>query len=606
MDIDIKDKNIVRKVIVIDDNPEIFKDFCKILIKEKDTHDLDEMEADLFGHPQRAAGSSSMYKCELGYAPQGKDGVTKIKQAIEEGSPFSLAFVDMRMPPGWDGIETIKNIREIDPAIQTVICTAYSDYSWEEIVRRLGLTDNLLILKKPFDPAEVSQIAITMTTKWILTKRAEMKMHDLEEMITRQTMDLFIAKEQAEKANQSKSDFLASMSHEIRTPMTGVIGMSELLLNTDLDEEQRNYVEAINSSSEMLLTIINDILDFSKIEAGELTLESAPFDLEKAVEDVARILAPRADKKGVNLSVSFPPQVPRQVIGDLVRVRQIIFNLTGNSVKFTDEGNISIRVEMEETDDNIRRTGQFHIEIKDTGIGMKPETVDHLFERFFQAEGSTTRKYGGTGLGLSITKRLVEIMGGTITVSSAPGRGAVFLVKLPLPIAVPTYTQPGTVKEAASPEINRDIAPGKSKISSAYILLAEDNKINQKLVKDILIKAEHNVDIVENGREAVEKVKAVSYDLVLMDLQMPEMDGMEAAQIIRKEGFPKLPIIALTASAFQKDREKCMASGMNDFISKPLRRTELLNVISKWVGKENSRNSLNSRTGKNNNFSFKY
>ncbi len=571
-------KDMVRKVIVIDDNLDIFKDFCKILNKEKkDSDELDKLEADLFGYNRHAADASSMYKCELCYAPQGKDGVMQIKQAREEGRPFILAFVDMRMPPGWNGLETIKYIWEIDPDIQTVICTAYSDYSWEEIVRYFGLTDNLLILKKPFDPAEVSQIAITMTTKWMLARQAAMKMHDLEKMVEHKTGELMIAKEMAEKANQSKSNFLACMSHEIRTPMTGVIGMSEMLLNTNLDEEQKSYVEAIYTSSEMLLTIINDILDFSKIEAGELTLESAPFDLRKAIEDVACNFASSADKKGVKLSVSFPSFIPRQVIGDFVRVRQIIFNLMGNAIKFTEEGNICLQVKGTGIDENTGRTGRYRIEIKDTGIGMEPGIVDHLFERFFQAEASTTRKYGGTGLGLSITKPLVEMMGGSITVTSAPGKGTLFLVELPFPIAVPVDTEAEAAAEAGSLE--------KESVSPAYILLAEDNKINQKLIQNILIKAGHKVDIVENGREAVEKVKTAPYDLVLMDLRMPEMGGIEAAKLIREAGFPALPIIALTASAFKKDRERCLKIGMSDFISKPLKQAELLSIISKWTGK---------------------
>jgi signal transduction histidine kinase len=582
MNKNLKDKRF--RVIVIDDNPDIFDIFCDILCGKNDPNKLDEMEIDLFGHNHSPypAGSLSMFNFELVYASQGKEGAERIRRAREEGKPFSLAFVDMRMPPGWDGIETIKHIWEIDPEIQTVICTAYSDYSWEEIVRYLGFTDNLLILKKPFDLAEVSQIAIAMTTKWTLAKQAAMKMRDLEEMVEQQTGELILAKEQAEKANQIKSDFLASMSHEIRTPMTGVIGMSEILLNTDLDEEQRNYVEAINTSSEVLLTIINGILDFSKIEAGELSLESAPFDVKKAVEDVVRVLNIQAEKKGLKLGASFLPNNLPRVSGDFVKVRQVIFNLGGNAVKFTHEGSVTIKVNMKAIDDN---TGQFHIDIEDTGIGMNPETLDHIFDKFIQAGPDTTRKYGGTGLGLTITKRLVEMMGGSITVKSTPGKGTIFRVRLPLPFAderEPVAAVFGTGRL----EKKIGIHTGKNETAPAYILLAEDNRINQKLVKAILAKACYKVDIVENGRDAVEKVKQIPYDLVLMDIQMPEMDGMQAAQLIRQEGFSDLPIIALTANAYEKDKEKCLKCGMSDFMTKPIKQAELLGTIYKWLDKK--------------------
>ena len=581
------------RIIVIDDNPDIFKIISKILTRGKNQHTLDtldEMETDLLdsNHDLSPAGPSSslsMFNFEVDYASQGQEGAVRIRQACEQGNPFSLAFVDMRMPPGWNGIETIEHIREIDPDIQTVICTAYSDYSWEEIVKHLGLTDSLLILKKPFAFAEVSQIAIAMTTKWLLAKQAAMKMRDLEEMVMQKTGELMIAKEQAEKANQSKSDFLASMSHEIRTPMTGVIGMSEILLGTNLDEEQRNYVEAINTSSEVLLTIINGILDFSKIEAGELSLESAPFDVKKAVEDAVRVLNLQAEKKRLKLSANFLPKNLPQVCGDFVKVRQIVFNLVGNAVKFTHEGSVTIKVEMKSIDDN---TGQFLIDVEDTGIGMKPEALERIFDKYTQAGPDTTRKYGGTGLGLAISKRLVEMMGGSITVKSTLGKGTLFQVQLPLPLAVDMEMESAAVSMNVSQrslEEKISIDTGAYDSAPAHILLAEDNKINQKLVKAMLAKACHKVDIVENGRDAVEKVKQIPYDLVLMDVQMPEMDGIKAAQLIRQEGFSRLPIIALTANAFENDKEKCLKSGMSQFMTKPLKQAELLGTIAKWLDK---------------------
>ncbi|OGU11261.1 MAG: hypothetical protein A2075_13420 [Geobacteraceae bacterium GWC2_58_44] len=494
-----------RRILLIDDTPAIHDDFRKILVRNGATADLDRLQAALFGAAAGSAGAGFELEC----ARQGREGLARVREALQAARPYAVAFVDMRMPPGWDGVETIEHLWQADPGLQIVICTAYADFNRGDILR-LAVGDRLLILKKPFDAVELWQLACALSAKWNATRQAQLKMAQLEKLVRLRdsqleslNLELLRARDQAKEASRAKREFLANMSHEVRTPMNTVLGMTQLVLQTDLTPKQQQYLESSLLAAQSLMGTINDILDLSRVESGQLELELSEFLLEELLERLSLLMTGKAELKRLQLEIDAAPECLRPLVGDPHRLGQVLINLCDNAVKFTDAGKVALRV---------RAAGEaaerltLRFSVHDTGVGIGEEELKRLFAPFSQLDASSTRKNGGAGMGLAIAHELVQLMGGELRVASEAGRGSEFSFCLTLGLGqTAQMRRPGSVRKQGEATGLPELA-GIS-VTAGLAFCCEDMQLYRKLLVRFLetssaATAEIEVDLAGGDRQA--------------------------------------------------------------------------------------------------------
>lgn len=575
-----------RRILVVDDNTAIHADFRKILRgPAQASQALADAKAAFFGS---ATSKDAEPEYEIDSASQGKDALEMVRRALEEKRPYAMAFVDVRMPPGWDGVETIAHLWEVDPDLQCVICTAYADYSWDQMIARVGRNDRLLILKKPFDPIEACQLASALTEKWSSARRERARLEEVRtaerearayaSSLVTVNRALEAARARAETALRAKSDSLVNLSQEIRTPLVAILGYADLLrASGSLDGERREHAEMIYRQGESVLAVLSDLFDLACAESGRLTLSRRPTSALEIAQETVASFSGAAREKGLELQLETLGPVPSTIESDPQRLRQILRHLVHNAIKFTPSGSVRVALDM---DPSTPDAPKLRIAVIDTGVGIRPEAQGRLFEAFSSLDSQLIREHGGAGLGLVLSKLIAQQLGGDLTVESAPGKGSTFTCTIRVgDISAATMLD---VPRGPIPSAKPRSAAEQTNLGGMRVLVVEDVPTTAKLFRHFLESAGALVEVAEDGARGVDRAlesekRGAGFDVVLMDIQLPVMDGFDATRALRQAGYRR-PIVAVTACSLQGDREKCLEAGCDSYASKPLGREALVRV----------------------------
>ncbi len=529
------------RILAVDDESEVRHAYLQALTF--DQRELETTIQDVFntlGEDTQPEHSSGF---DLSLADQGNQAIELMRQALEDGNPYTVAFIDMRMPPGIDGLETAKTLRALDDRIYIVFVTAYSDRTAAEL--DTVMEHEILLLRKPFVNEEIYQLARSLSRSWQKDRRLEQALLN------------------AEQSNRAKDQFLAAMSHEFRTPLSTLLGYGELLSQGNLNQDQRQLLEQMEHAGKSLLFRINDVLDATKLQSGRLELHPTPFQLSKVIDELQSVYIPQLQEQDLKFSIHCDLASPDTRFGDRERLLQLLSNLLSNAIKFTPQGKISLTL-TEPTADTLSFV------IEDSGIGMSDTVLESAFRPFEQGDQRLSRSYGGIGMGLHISLQLAEVMGGTLSATSKEGEGSRFDLRLPLPCESATTSHAAI---GSSPE--HHMLCGK-------VLLVEDTPEIQLLIQRFLESSGLEVTLAENGKIGVETALSTQFDLILMDLQMPIMGGIEATDLLRQVGYTA-PIIALTANMTDEHRKQFFAAGGDDFLTKPIDQESLREHLQKYL-----------------------